>query len=204
MHARMQVWPIGSKPGGIGDEHLYGPHLMKTIRQAFKNVSEGPQTGARLIGEAPKCELLDADMHACVEGNGTWPVRVATVSEGGHGPSTSYEASSKRKAEATEPARSEEVRAEGSKRPRHTSDVGAVVFNIKDDSGCDCNFRNVRSLADLISKIQSTSGFDRLESPRLEYIQDSKCVYKHLHMRACTFAFRLCVIGGLLAPSKTV
>ena len=77
------MWPIGSKPGGIGDEHVYGPHLMQTIRQAFRNVVEGPSTGqgVKLIGEASKCISLDADMHSCVEGNCTWPVRVAVLAE---------------------------------------------------------------------------------------------------------------------------
>ena len=51
-----------------------------------------------------------------------------------HGQSTSHVALPKRKAAVAEPAPSEEVRAEGSKRPRCESDVGAVVFNIKDDS----------------------------------------------------------------------
>ena len=68
------VFPVGSTPGGIGDEHLYGPHLMKTLRAAFAKTREGQSM--RLIGEAPPCILLLQDMQHEVYGNGPWPVGV--------------------------------------------------------------------------------------------------------------------------------
>ena len=47
-----------------------------------------------------------------------------------------------------------------------------IVFTIKDDQGSESSFQNVKSYADLISKISGVSGFERSDSLALEYLVD--------------------------------
>ena len=64
-----------------------------------------------------------------------------------------------------------------SKRTRTTPEGRPqVTFMIREDSGSDCNFRNVQSYDDLVTKIRSRSGFERSDSLELEYMADSRWI----------------------------
>ena len=74
-----QVWPIGSTPGGLMDEHLYGAQLMKILNQArVKAVSRASSQGMEKLGEVPRGKLeqamRDGITYVPVEHNGPWPV----------------------------------------------------------------------------------------------------------------------------------
>ena len=45
-----QVWPIGSTPGGVMEEHLYGPHLMQVVNHAW-TLQRSTAIGSKSIKE---------------------------------------------------------------------------------------------------------------------------------------------------------